>query len=134
MKLITRINLILCVTFLLALLLVGGITYLLTEAHALPEQPAQQIIVSLIVLTAIVFLILFLVVNVILRKFVLKPVSQITRMADEFSNGNLSAPNIKVTGEDEMADMLHAFNRMRRGVVKIVQVAKKLQAQAKSRP
>ena len=67
-----------------------------------------------------------------IRKLVLKPVSQITRMADEASKGNLRDAEIKVTGKDEIADMLRSFNRMRRSIIKIVQLMKRMQAQAKA--
>jgi methyl-accepting chemotaxis protein len=53
-------------------------------------------------------------------------------MADETSKGNLKNPEIKVTGNDEIADMLRAFNRMRRSIIKIVQMMKKMQAQARA--
>ena len=82
----------------------------------------------------VVFLILFLVVNITLRKLVLKPVAQITHMADETSRGNLRSAEIKVTGKDEIAEMLRAFNRMRRSIIKLVQMMKKMQAQLKAKP
>ncbi len=65
---------------------------------------------------------------------VLVPVSRITRMADEVSKGNLRDPEIKVSGKDEIAEMSFAFNRMRRSIIKIVQLLRKSQAQAKAKP
>jgi protein-histidine pros-kinase len=81
---------------------------------------------------AVIFVILFLVINISLRKLVLKPVRRITRLADEVSKGNLKDAELKVSGKDEIADMSRAFNRMRRSVIKMVQMMRKMQAQKKA--
>ena len=107
-------------------------TQMVVVPYTLPAQLAQKTFISFLVSMAVIFLILFLVINITIRKLVLKPVSQITRMAEETSKGNLRNPEIKVTGNDEIADMLTAFNRMRRSMIKIVQMMKKMQAQAKA--
>jgi nitrogen fixation/metabolism regulation signal transduction histidine kinase len=54
-------------------------------------------------------------------------------MADEVSKGNLKSAEIKVTGKDELAEMSAAFNRMRRSVIKIVQLVRKMKAQEKAK-
>jgi HAMP domain-containing protein len=82
----------------------------------------------------VLFCVLFLVINIAIRKLVLVPVSRVTRLADEASKGNLRDPEIKVTGGDELAEMSAAFNRMRRSIIKIVQLLRKQQAQAKAKP
>jgi protein-histidine pros-kinase len=107
-------------------------TQMVVVPYTLPAQLAQKTFVSFLVSMAVIFLVLFLVINITIRKLVLKPVSQIIRMADETSKGNLKNPEIKVTGNDEIADMLRAFNRMRRSIIKIVQMMKKIQAQARA--
>ena len=71
-------------------------------------------------------------INITLRKLVLKPVRRLTHLADEVSKGNLREAEIKVTGNDEIADMSRAFNRMRRSVIKIVQMMRKMQEKAKA--
>ena len=106
-------------------------TQMVVVPYTLPAQLARKTFFSFILSMAAIFMVLFLVINIIIRKLVLKPVAQITRMADETSKGNLRNPEIKVTGNDEIADMLRAFNRMRRSIIKIVQMMKKMQAQAK---
>ena len=108
-------------------------TQMVVVPYALPAQLAQKTFVSFLVSMAIIFVILFFVLNITLRKLVLTPVRRATRLADEVSKGNLRDAEIKVTGNDEIADMLHAFNRMRRSVIKIVQLMRRMQAQAKAR-
>ncbi len=106
-------------------------TQMVVVPYTLPAELARKTFISFLLSMAAVFLILFLVVNVTLRKLVLKPVAQITRMADETSRGNLKSPELKVTGKDEIAEMQYAFNRMRRSMIKFVQMMKRMQAQAK---
>ena len=124
MNLKTRINLILGATFLLGLALV-----IVVVPYALPTELARNSFVSLVVSMAIIFLLLLVVINIVIRRLVLKPVSQVVRMADEISDGNLRNPEIKVTGNDEIAEMLRAFNRMRRSMIKLAQMMQRLKAQ-----
>jgi len=108
-------------------------TQMVVVPYTLPAELARKTFISFLVSMAVIFLILFLVVNITLRRLVLKPVAQITHMADETSKGNLRTAEIKVTGNDEIADMLRAFNRMRRSIIKMVQMMRKMQAKAKSK-
>ena len=124
MNLTTRINLILGATFLLGLALV-----IVVVPYALPTELARNGFVSLVLSMAIIFLLLLVVINIVIRRLVLKPVSQVIRMADEISDGNLRNPEIKVTGNDEIAEMLGAFNRMRRSMIKLAQMMQRLKAQ-----
>ena len=109
-------------------------TQIVVVPYTLPARLAQKTFVSFLVSMATIFLILLLVINITLRKLVLKPVMRITHYAEQVSEGNLRDAEIKVTGNDEIAEMSRAFNRMRRSVIKIVQVTKRMQAEAKKGP
>ena len=124
MDLTTRINLILGATFLLGLALV-----IVVVPYALPAELARNSFAGFVVSMAVIFLLLVVVINIVIRRLVLKPVSQVIRMADEISDGNLRNPEIKVTGNDEIAEMLRAFNRMRRSMIKLAQMMQRLKAQ-----
>lgn len=124
MNLTTRINLILGATFLLGLALV-----IVVVPYILSAELAHNSFAIFIVSMAVIFLILFVVISIVIRRLVLKPVSQVVRMADEISDGNLRNPEIKVTGNDEIAEMLRAFNRMRRSMIKLAQMSQRLKAQ-----
>ncbi len=132
MKLTLRVNLLLTAVFVLALVVVVTVAYRFTADGPLQAVQVQRLVIALVASLAFVFLVLFSVINSVLRKRVLKPVAQVKRMADETAEGNLSLPDIKVTGEDEIADMQRAFNGMRRSMVRIVQISKKLQAKVKA--
>ncbi len=108
-------------------------TQMVVVPYTLPAQLAQKTFVSFLVSMATIFLILFLVINIAIRKLVLKPIMRVTHQADQVSKGNLRDPEIKVSGNDEIAEMSRAFNRMRRSVIKIVQMMKRMQAEAKNK-
>lgn len=108
-------------------------TQMVVVPYTLPAELARKTFLSFIISLALLFLMLFLVINIMIRRLVLRPVSQITIMADKASKGNLRDAEIKVTGKDEISDMLRAFNRMRRSIIKIIQMMRKMQAQAKAR-
>jgi methyl-accepting chemotaxis protein len=107
-------------------------TQMVVVPYTLPAELARKTFFSFLVSLAVIFLLLFCIINITIRKLVLKPVSRITRMADEVSKGNLKSAEIKVTGKDELAEMSAAFNRMRRSVIKIVQLIRKMRAQIKA--
>lgn len=101
--------------------------------YTLPAELARKTFFSFLISLAVIFLLLFFVINITIRKLVLKPVLRLTRMADELAKGNLESAEIKVTGKDELAEMSAAFNRMRRSVIKIVQLMRKMQAKLKAK-
>ena len=107
-------------------------TQIVTVPYRLPTELARKTFYSFMVSLALLFLVLFVAINITIRRLVLVPVWRVTRMADEVSKGNLRDPEIKVTGKDELAEMSHAFNRMRRSVIKMVQMMRKMQAEAKN--
>lgn len=101
--------------------------------YTLPAQLAQKTFYSFIASLGLLFVALFIVINIAIRKLVLNPVNTLTKLADEASKGNLTDREIEIKGNDEIADMSRSFNRMRRSVIKIVQILKKAQARSKAR-
>jgi protein-histidine pros-kinase len=65
---------------------------------------------------AAVFVVIYLVVNLLLHFVVLRPVRRLAAMADEVSTGNMDAPEYRPAGRDEIASLAQSFNRMRRSV------------------
>lgn len=108
-------------------------TQMVMVPYTLPAELARKTFFSFLISLVAIFLLLFLVINITIRKLVLRPVSRLTLMADEVSKGNLKSAEIKVSGKDELAEMTVAFNRMRRSVIKIVQLVRKMKAQAKAK-
>lgn len=63
-----------------------------------------------------VFLLIAIMLNLLLHVFVVKPVQNIARHADEVSLGNLDLPELAASGNDEMSLLSRSFNRMRRSL------------------
>ena len=100
-------------------------TQLVVVPYQLPAKLAQKTFYSFLGSLAALFVILFIVLNFMMRKLVLIPVAVMTKMADDISKGNITGNELQVTGKDEIADLSRSFNRMRRSVSKIIQILKK---------
>ena len=107
-------------------------TQMVVVPYQLPAELAQKTFYSFLISLGLLFLVLFIVINIMIRKLVLKPVMAMTKMADAVSRGNIGKKEIAIGGKDEMADLGRSFNRMRRSVIKIVQMLKKSQQRRKS--
>ena len=71
---------------------------------------------------AVVFVVVFLTINLLLHFVVLRPVRQLVAMADEVSTGNMDVPEYVPRGRDEIASLARSFNRMRRSVASAIRL------------
>ena len=99
--------------------------------YKLPAQLAQKTFSSFMLALGALFLVLFIALNVMIRKLVLTPVRVMTHLADDLSKGNITGDEIEIKGKDEIADLSRSFNRMRRSVIKIIQILRKNNARDK---
>jgi protein-histidine pros-kinase len=67
-----------------------------------------------------VFLVVFVLVNVMFSVMVLRPISRMAQISEQVSNGDLSGPGFEPKGQDEIAQLGRSFERMRRSLVKSV--------------
>ncbi len=65
-----------------------------------------------------IFLLAFIVLNLMLSSIIVKPLTSMALAADEISMGNLDMPELSVKGKDEVAVLAQSFNRMRRSLEK----------------
>ena len=77
----------------------------------------HEFVVFIVTLVGI-FIIVFVVVNIMLRLTVLRPISRMAAFSDEVSRGNLDAPAFEPTGNDEIAQLGRSLERMRRSLAK----------------
>jgi protein-histidine pros-kinase len=99
--------------------------------YKLPAELAQKTFYSFMIALGVLFLVLFLTLNYMIRKLVLNPVRMMTFLADDLSKGNISGDEVNIQGKDEIADLSRSFNRMRRSVIKIIQILRKNKTQNK---
>lgn len=67
-----------------------------------------------------IFLLAFIVLNLMLSSIIVKPLTSMALAADEISMGNLDMPELSVKGKDEVAVLAQSFNRMRRSLEKAI--------------
>jgi protein-histidine pros-kinase len=88
----------------------------------LPIERANHVFRAFMSSLAVVFAALFLALNAMLILLVVRPVKMLSKMADEVSLGNLDAPEIRITGKDELATLSESFTRMRRSLVQAIKM------------
>jgi len=72
---------------------------------------------------AAVFGFIFLVLNLMLWFLVIRPVTRLSRFADQISQGeNLDAPDFAVASRDEIGVLTLSFNRMKKSLVKAMKM------------
>lgn len=63
-----------------------------------------------------IFLVLLLLLNLLLNRFVITPVMRMAKTAEAVSMGDASVPEFEYRGSDEIASLSRSFNRMRRSL------------------
>jgi protein-histidine pros-kinase len=86
----------------------------------LPIRNANRAFVTFMSSLAVVFTVLFVLLNVMLTLFIVQPISQLSQTAEMISKGRLDAPDFSDKGRDEVSQLGHAFNRMRRSLEKAI--------------
>ena len=69
-----------------------------------------------------VFLLAFIVLNVVLSFLVIRPIVRMSRAADEVSTGNFDVPEFSVGSRDEIGVLATSFNRLRRSLEKAMKL------------
>jgi methyl-accepting chemotaxis protein len=83
---------------------------------SLPISNARHTFLTFMASLAAVFALAFVVLNVMLTRIIVRPVSRMSAAADQVSIGNFEVPEFGDTGRDEIAQLGRAFNRMRRSL------------------
>ncbi len=83
---------------------------------SLPLERANSTFVTFMIALVSVFVLLIILLNVMLHIIVIKPVSALSKKADEISMGNLDVDELAVKGSDEISSLGRSFNRMHRSL------------------
>jgi len=88
-----------------------------------PIARANAAFRTFMVSLAAVFGFIFLVLNLMLWFLVIRPVTRLSRFADQISQGeNLDAPDFPVASRDEIGVLSLSFNRMKKSLVKAMKM------------
>jgi len=83
---------------------------------ALPLAKAERTFVAFMAILFAVFLAIMVILNLLLRFVIIRPVVKVSEVANAVSLGNLEAPEYERPGKDEIATLSQSFNRMRRSL------------------
>jgi methyl-accepting chemotaxis protein len=86
----------------------------------LPIRNANRAFVTFMSSLTVVFAVLFVILNIMLTAMIVQPITRLSAAADHISKGRLDAAEFPSTGKDEVSQLGHAFNRMRRSLEKAI--------------
>lgn len=89
---------------------------------SLPIEQANRAFFTFMGTLSIVFVVIVVVLNVMLRKIVISPVTEMAAIADQVSTGATDAPNFETKAKDEIATLASSFTRMRRSLEKAMKM------------
>jgi HAMP domain-containing protein len=81
-----------------------------------PLGRAYQALFWFMLALAATFVVIIIIVDLLLRALVVKPVAEISEMADKVSMGRLDTPEYVRNSNDEIGSLSQSFNRMRRSL------------------
>lgn len=84
---------------------------------AVATRQADELLKIYVAGLAAVFLVIILLLNLMLHYVIVRPVRRMATAANDISMGNLSAPEVEIKGNDEIASLGDSFNRMRQSLV-----------------
>jgi len=90
--------------------------------ETVPIQLAEAGFRTLMLDLGVIFLASLIVLDLVIVITISRPVSRLSRMADEISLGKLDAPELPINGKDEVAVLAGSFNRMRRSLVQALRL------------
>lgn len=82
----------------------------------LPIRNAQRAFGTFMASLAAVFVVVFIVLNVMLSWMIVRPIQKMSTAADKISTGDFAIDEFPARGKDEMAKLGASFNRMRRSL------------------
>ena len=89
---------------------------LVTVPMALPMAAARQEFITFMAILLAMFVLILAILNLLLHAAVIRPVRQLSRLADAVSLGETGVADYEPKGRDEIAVLATAFNRMRRSL------------------
>ncbi|MBN8451509.1 DUF3365 domain-containing protein [Accumulibacter sp.] len=89
---------------------------------SVPLENAAQAFRTFMLSLAAVFVVVFIVLNLLLSWLIIRPVTRLSAAADKVSTGDFEQPEFAEKGGDEVAVLASSFNRMRRSLEKAMQM------------
>jgi protein-histidine pros-kinase len=88
----------------------------------LPVKRAEQAFQTFMISLAAIFVLIFVVLNLMLMFIVVNPVRKLARVADEVSLGKIESAEFDIKGSDEIAVLAQSFNRMKKSLAQALKM------------
>ena len=89
---------------------------------SLPLQKASQAFKTFMLSLGMVFALIFVTLNLMLWFMVVRPVTQLAKIADDISRGKLDGTEFPKFGKDEIGRLAQAFSRMKKSLVQAMKM------------
>ncbi len=89
---------------------------------ALPIKNANDAFMVFMGSLAAIFVVTFVVLNVMLSVLIIRPISRLSVSADKISTGDFNVPEFQTKAKDEIGALSTSFNRMRRSLQKALKL------------
>ena len=86
----------------------------------LPIQNANHAFYTFMASLTGVFVVLFIILNIMLSFLIVRPITRLSQAAEKISTGDIDVGELPDKGKDEVALLARAFNRMRRSLEKAI--------------
>ncbi len=107
---------------------------IITIPTGLAERNSLRAFGSFAAVLGGLFLLLFVVINVMLTRMVVRPIAHIAQLSNDISRGNLKIPEFEESGAQEIRHLQVSFNRMRRSIEKAIKLVQQQSSSASKRP
>jgi protein-histidine pros-kinase len=87
-----------------------------------PIQRATAAYRTFMISLTAVFVLIGLALNLMLFAMVIRPVTRLSKLADQVSMGNMDAPDFHVASKDEIGVLADSFNRMKKSLVQAMKM------------
>ena len=88
----------------------------------LPLARADSTLHTFMILLFLVFLSVFVILNLFLHFIVINPIKDISSLAHDTSMGKMDVTDCDASGKDEIASLAGSFNRMKRSLVNAIEM------------
>lgn len=95
---------------------------IVTVPISVPHDAANKAFIRFMLALAGIFVFIFITLNILLRKIIIKPIIQMANQANDVSMGKMSSPEFSEAGKDELSTLGASFNRMRRSLQKAMKM------------
>lgn len=95
---------------------------IVTVPLSVPVENANRMFITFMTTITAVFVLVFILINLMLNSLIISRVGVMANIADEISKGNFEMGEFDEQGSDEVAQLSVSFNRMRRSLVKAMEL------------